>query len=143
MNKIFALLIGFISCAAFSFTLENVKVFGEDVKGCNVSRSSADASIASAMKFNRIEVNNESKINAYHQISVLEIPGGCAVNVNFQIYFFSAVTVPPENTKYISLKNQICGDGSLLVGPAFNMQTRINDFLKESVDFCISEIYKK
>jgi hypothetical protein len=143
VKKIITFLIGCISCTAFSLTLDSVNIFGEEISGCNLSMDSVDASIASAMRFNRVGVSDKSTISAYHQITALEIAGGCAVNVKFQIYFNSFVAIPPENKKYVFLRNEICAKGALLTGQRFNLQTRVNDILKEYVDLCINEFSKK
>ena len=143
MKKLLVFIMGCISCAAFSLTLKSVKVFGEEVSKCNVSNNSADASISSAMRFNRVGLSNESKIYAYHQITVVEQVGGCVASVVFEINFNSFVAVPPENTKLVILKTLLCSQVDVLAGSKLDFGKRVNDSLKESVDLCINEISKK
>jgi hypothetical protein len=94
------------------------------------------------MRYNRIGLSNESKVHAYHQITVLEISGGCAATVNFQIYFNSFANLPQQNNKRVFLKNLLCSQVYLLTGPRHNFGTRVGDSLKESVDSCINDISK-
>jgi hypothetical protein len=143
MKKYLALLLSFISCAAFSLNLESVNVFGEKVSECNVSQSAANASISSAMRYNRIGLSKESKVHAYHQITVVDTSGGCAATVNFQIYFNSFANVPQKNNQKVFLKHLLCSQVVLLTGPRYDFGTRVSDFLKEAVDFCIDEISKQ
>jgi hypothetical protein len=142
MKKYIALLLCCFSCASFSLTLESVQVFGEEVSECNISQNAANASISSAMRFNRIALSDESRIRAYHQITAMGISGGCAATINFQIYFNSFVPVPPKNTNRVFTKNLLCSKVFLLSGPRYDFGTRVNDSLKEAVDLCINEISK-
>lgn len=142
MKKYLPIFLSFISCASFSLTLESVKVFGEEVSECNVTQNGANSSISAAMRFNRIEMSDELIFRAYHQITVLEISGGCAATVNFQIFFNSFVPIPPKNTRTIFLKNLLCSQMVTISGPKYNFGSRVNQNLKESVDLCINEISK-
>jgi hypothetical protein len=142
MKKYVTLLLSCFSCAAFSINLESVYVFGEEVSECNVSQNVANSSISSAMRYNRIGLSNQSKFRAYHQITVLEISGGCAATVNFQIYFNSFVNLPSQNNQKVFIKNLLCSQVTLLTGPRYDLAKRVNDSLKESVDLCINDISK-
>ncbi len=142
MKKYLATLFYFVCCSSFSLTLESVNVFGEEVSACNLSLNAADASISSAMRFNRVGLSDDSKVKAYHQIGAMEVGSTCIASLKFEIFFNSYVTLPPENTKRIFTSNVLCSKAHLMSGPKHDFGTRASNVLKQLVDLCINEIAK-
>lgn len=142
--KKFLLIISFLSVcfSANALTLKSVNIFGEDVNECDVTSSSVDAALAAVMRYSRIDVSPSSPTNLYHQVTLLDVNSGCAASINISIYSLEVSFIPTYQKKVVH-HAVLCTKSSLLTGPRYNMQSRVNDFAKRMVESCLMQIDKK
>jgi hypothetical protein len=95
------------------------------------------------MRYNRINVTEkDGDVYLYHQVTALEIPGGCAVNVSIEFMMFENIFVKNLKKKIFS-QVQLCGSNYVLTGPKFDMQVRVNDIAKDLAQKCLIQISKE
>jgi len=64
--------------------------------------------------------------------------GFCVVSVRLQLSFVAMTEVPFEG-KRVPLEQMLCDGATLLTGPAVDMQTRINAWVRDNVDVCLAD----
>jgi hypothetical protein len=142
MKKLLLVCLLTIAQSSYSADLTEVRISGEQITDCNLSRDSVTAALASTMRYNRINVTeNRGGVVLYHQVTALNTSGGCAVALKMEFKAYEFVFIKNLNKKVMS-SVVICDRGNLLTGPVHSMQTRVNDSLKDSAQQCLLEISK-
>ena len=142
MKKLLLVCLLTIVQSSYSADLTEVRISGEQINSCNLSRDSVSAALGAAMRYNRIKLTeNLGGVVLYHAVTAQTINGGCAavVKVEFKVYEF--VFVKNLNKKIMS-GAVLCGNGTLLTGPTYDLQTRVNNSAKDMAQQCLLEISK-
>lgn len=143
MKKLLLVCLLIIAQSSYSADLTEVKISGEKISECNLSRESITASLAATMRYNRINVTeNHGAVVLYHQVTGLNTSGGCAVTARLEFKVYDFVFIKNLNKKVMS-SVVICDRGNILTGPTHSMQTRVNDSLRDLAQECILEISKQ
>ncbi len=143
MKKLLLVCFLTIAQSSYSADLTEVKISGEQIKDCNLSRDSVTAALVGAMRYNRIKITESfNGVHLYHSVTALNINGGCAASVVVEFKVYEYLYIKNLN-KNIMTGAVICGDGTLLTGPTHNMQTRVNDAAKDMAQRCLLEISKQ
>lgn len=143
MKKLVFVFLLAIANVVYSEDLTQVNVFGEDINGCGLRSESVTAALVGTMRYNRINViKGFGGVNLYHQITAMDIRGGCAANVRVEFKTFEYVYVANLNKKIMS-NVVLCGNVMLLTGPEHNMQTRVNNSAKELAQECLLKISRE
>ena len=117
---------------------------GSEEARCGLSNTSSVAAVESSLRQNRINVEGESSnYSFYINSNSLFMGNTCVVNTDLQVYFLNNVEVPSQKNKSIWATVELCSKSFIGSGPAYNMQARINEKLKDITDQCISKIEKK
>lgn len=132
-----------VAQSSYSADLTEVNIFGEDITGCNLSSDSVTAALLGTMRYNRINIKKSiDGVNLYHQVTAMNIRGGCVANVRVEFKVYEYIYVRNLNKKIMS-NAVICGNVILLTGPEHNIQTRVNDSAKEIAQQCLLKISKE
>jgi hypothetical protein len=143
MKKLLLVCLLTIAQSSYSADLTEVKIFGEEIKDCNLSKDSVTAALVGTMRYNRINVTeNRGGIVLYHQVTALNINGGCAVSAKLEFKVYEYVFIKSLNKNVMS-SVVICDRGTILTGPTHNMQTRVNSSLRDIAQECVVEISKQ
>jgi hypothetical protein len=143
MKKLLFVCLLLTSQLGYSAYLTEVKVTGEKIIGCGLNKDSVTSALIGTMRYNRINVTEkDGDVYLYHQVTALEIPGGCAVNVSIEFTMFENVFVKNLKKKIFS-QVQLCGSNYLLTGPKYDMQVRVNDTAKDLAQKCLIQISKE
>lgn len=126
---------------AHSLTLSMVEVYGEPISKCELSSESIDAALKSVMRYNRIQVSS-SRVKLYHSAVAIDMSSSCAVNLSIMFYLHEKIYSPNLKTSLYA-DVVLCENNTLLTGPKYNLQTRVNDMAKEMVDKCLAKIDSK
>ncbi len=149
MKKIiFLFLIFNFSSPASSVNLDGLKmyVFSEsnsesDIK-CKFDYSSSIAAVKAALRYNRIQEadRNISNINVYININSFEVTKDeCAVAFSIDFQKHGLLSIDGTSNKVIA-KKSYCDKNASGYLNKLNIQTMINDRLKQFVDQCVSTI---
>lgn len=130
--------------------IEAVWVFGEGDdaynKSCSAAHTSAVSAVEATLRANNIKLLSKSgpgDISAYVNLNPVSTSDrSCALNwsVIFRIY--------GEKTEYgpnkVRLRGfvELCSVSGIMIGPTYNLQTRVNDELRSATEKCISEVEK-
>lgn len=88
MKKFIVLVFLFFVFEIQAFPFPTVKVTGEDVDTCGISKSRIEASISSVFRQNNIKLTyntSETEYYAHHTVSTYELPTYCFYNLVFEI----------------------------------------------------------
>lgn len=143
MKKLLFACLLMVAQSGYSADLTEVRISGEKIKNCNLTTESVSAALGATMRYNRINLTESySGVVLYHAVAASNISGGCAayITVEFKVYDF--VFVKNLNKK-IMTGAVLCGQGTLLTGPTYDMQTRVNDSAKDMAQQCLLEISKQ
>jgi hypothetical protein len=117
-------------------------------KNCNFSYSSAEAAAKSALRYNRIEIDN-SKFSESMEIYVgagtfTEVAGrsSCAIALTVEFQHYQTVKIPISN-RDISSRVVHCRNGVGGILPKNSVQESLNSAVKRIIDECISMIEEK
>ena len=131
-----------------------VYVMGEDdygdMKACNLTFASAISAVEAALRYNGVSVASredamsQRALRAYVNLIALNDPTGCAAYVKIEFSTSQFVNLPSSlglgPGRYGLVK--LCDNGSLFIGPAYDLQSRVNSVLRDFTDQCISTISK-
>ncbi|MCF8194474.1 MAG: hypothetical protein K9J38_00585 [Polynucleobacter sp.] len=128
----------------YGLRLDEVDVFGEKIDSCGLSSESVTASLASAMRYNKIPmVRSIDAITLYHAVTALEMGNSCSANLYISFYIYEPKIFVPTIKRNLSADVVLCKKNMLLVGPKHDLQRRINDGAKELAEQCLLTIDKK
>lgn len=94
MKKFIVLVFLFFVFEIQAFPFPTVKVTGEDVDTCGISKSRIEASISSVFRQNNIKLTyntSETEYYAHHIVSTYELPSNCFYTLIFQMKSFRDV----------------------------------------------------
>ena len=131
---------------SYALTFEQAHVFGEAISDegskCGLSRDASVSAVETALRQNRIAINEKAKYNFYLNTNSLYLDQGCVANTHLEVGFYSYVN-PPNGDKAVFAEVILCTRGMIMSGPSYNLQTRINDNYRSMAEQCVSEIQKK
>ena len=142
MKKLLFICLFTIAKIGYSADLTEVRILGEQISDCNLSRDSVTAALVGTMRYNRINVTeNRGGVVLYHQVTALNTNGGCAVaaKLEFKVYEYVFIKSLKKN---VMSSVVICDRGTILSGPTHSMQTRVNSVLRDLAQECVMEISK-
>lgn len=143
MKKLLFICLLVFTQTTYSADLTAVDVFGETIDACGLRSDSVTAALVGTMRYNRINIKKSPfGVNLYHQVTAMNIRGGCVANVRVEYKVYESVFVENLNKKIFS-SAVLCGKVILLTGPEHNMQTRVNDEAKAIAQECLLEISQK
>ena len=126
---------------SYSLSINEVKIVGEEIENCSLSRESVDASLSSVARYNRINIKATGNVTIYHQVNALPVQSNfCAVNLHLDFRVHDYVRVKDKN---IFTTIQLCSQSYMLTGIISGLQTRLNDAAKQAFELCLVEIEKK
>ena len=139
-----------LSTPSFALRISEARVYSEatstSMEKCQVSSQSQVAAIESGLRSNRIGIAGKSSNNpAFYLSSVaLELnASACAIFSRLEVQYHARVPVTfNSDRKSIFSTVKLCSEGTLITGPKYDLQARVNSTLKEFVDLCLSEIEK-
>ena len=148
MKKLLPTLLFLFVQNSFAMTIPGAYVYseegGSEEAACGITSSSSTAAVESILRQNRINIEPEiSNYTVYVNNNALIVSNICVVNSSLQVYFGSFVEVPSEKSKLVFGPVELCSKGFIISGPAYDIQTRINEKLKDISEQCISKIEKK
>lgn len=141
MKNLFFILILCMFKFSHALELKDVRIVDEGSYDCGLSKDSIESSVLSAARYNRLPINSKSFVYVKHSVLPLEIRGGCAVNLNIKFGFFGVSQIPGYE-KQIFTDVVLCERSSILSGPLYDLQVRVNDGFKKYFDSCLAEINK-
>lgn len=143
MKKLLFACLLMVAQSSYSADLTEVRISGEKINGCNLSMNSVAASLGATMRYNRINLTEKfGGVNLYHAVTAHSNGGQCATFVKVEFKIYEYVFVKNLNQKIMS-SVVLCGNGTLLTGPSYDMQTRVNDAAKDMAQQCLLEISKQ
>lgn len=148
MKKIIVVLILVFSSSLYALDLQRAYVFSEKDDGdntkCGISYNAATSAVEAELRQNRIVIGSDKSDYIFYVNNLaLSYGESCAVNVSLEAYYFASVPLPSIKNKKIFGQVSLCHEGTILSGPTYSLQNRINDSLKSMTDQCISRIEKK
>lgn len=130
-----------------------VYVMGESedspgIKECSLSYSSATSAIEAALRYNGVKLATEQQvladeaIRAYVNINALHEARGCFASVKLAFDTIQIVPLPITLKMGDSIVGTVrfCERETVMSGPTYDFQARINQWLRDSTDVCISVI---
>lgn len=136
-----------LSTGVIAQPINNVVVFSEteddDFRRCNLTYEGLVASAKSALRYNRIDVSNQSngEVNLWISGQVLPIGNGyCATSITAQFYKIGMIALPKGN---MLGDHVLCNKTSIGTYAIQNTQSKWNDTVRQMVDLCISKIESK
>ena len=144
MKKLIFLIASLYVSSSIALTLDKVHIFGEEEKECGLSRDSVTASLASLMRYNKIQMGDPAKsVYLYHRVTAIDIGNSCAANIDISFYSFEPNVFVPTLKRSLTADVVLCRLSSLLVGAKHSIQSRINDEAKSLSELCLLRIDKK
>lgn len=132
-----------VAQSSYSADLTEVRISGEQITDCGLSTDSVTAALAGTMRYNRINVVEKwGSVVLYHQVTAMNVSGGCAASVRVDFRVYEHVFVRNLNKKIMS-SAVLCGSLELLTGPTHNIQRRVNDSAKDIAQQCLLKISKE
>jgi hypothetical protein len=119
-----------------------------DAPACQVSNTSISAAIESELSYNRVPVGTEAQhyrdeaLQLHVVTTILVISGTCVVSNVLSLRSVQQVVLSVTG-KTMFARVEICRKGSMISGPVFNMQSRLNAEFRDFTSRCISEYRKK
>ena len=98
-----------------------------------------------AFRANRIPIsytNGDDDLQVYINFTTAPLAGICALNYSIVIQFPTYVIIPSFHKRMFG-ELSLCQNEGVMTGPAYNLQTRLNDAFADVTQQCISEIEKK
>jgi hypothetical protein len=142
MKKLLFIYLLLIAQSSYSADLMEVHVIGEKINNCNLSENSVTAALVGAMKYNSIKSSKSfSGVFLYHSVNAMKTNTGCVAHSRIEFKVYESVFVRSLNKKVMS-EVVLCSKGVLLTGPEYDMQTRVNDAVKDYAQQCLLEISK-
>ncbi len=144
MKKILIVILVLFGSKAYGLTLDNVNIFGEDIKQCGLFSDSVTASLASLMRYNKIPISRSpNSVNLYHQVTAIDMGNTCSAHLNISFYTFEPKIFVPTLKRNLSADAVLCNKSMLLTGPKYDLQSRLNDSAKTLAEQCLLIIDKK
>ena len=144
MKKILILVLILFGSKTYGLTLDSVNVFGEDIKNCGLSSDAVTASLASVMRYNKIQINKSSNsVDLYHQVTAVDMGNACSAHINISFYTYEPKIFVPTLKRNLSADAVLCNKSMLLTGPKYDLQSRLNESAKTLAEQCLLVIDKK
>lgn len=144
MKFILLIILVSIQISALSQPIKNLYVFSEkdddDFRRCNLSSEGLVATAKSTLRYNRINVSNQSNIDLKLWIAPSVIPitnNYCATVISIQIYKLGVISL---STGAMIGDHVLCNKTSIGTYTIQNTQTQLNNTVREMIELCISKI---
>ena len=113
---------------------------GDSERDCNIGHTSAIAAVESEFRKNDVKVTSGVWDLLVHlRLVALETSGtGCAVNYSFRVQSNQMIFHRLKQIEKLVWIEE-CDFGGLMTGPTYDLQTRLNDNLRDLTNMCISQ----
>ena len=153
MKKLAFVLLILITQNSYALTLTDANVFSEADSGemtkCSLSSSNSVAAVESVLRQNRINITPDARVSFYLNNTAISLSNTCASFVSLKVNFIGIAYFPPavgfsspSPKRKIYTEGVLCSSGSILAGPPYNLQSRINEEFRSFAESCISEVEK-
>jgi hypothetical protein len=127
-----------------------IYVGGEDetaeLQACQISYASAIAAVESALRYSRVTVGSREDyvsvraIEAYVNIKSISMAsrGSCAADVNLSLRSAGRVVDPTGGRTHYTII-EFCNRSTLFVWPTAELQTKVNEALRDHMAECLSQ----
>jgi hypothetical protein len=105
---------------------------------CGLTVSGVRGAVFSALRFNRIEPDDESQVFVYVAITTLNIRGGCASSYNLSIQQFD--TMPKLDRSHYFGVFQFCHKGGIETSSGYEHGKSIGNSIRDLTSSCLAEI---
>jgi hypothetical protein len=131
--------------SSFAIPVKEIKISSDVREICNLTTASINASAESEFRRNNIKIGNSSYLWEYINVNPLNFRGtdACAVSIEIQILTYAFTAYKDISNTPIGVLGELCKYSTIMSGPTYNLQTRVNDQIIDFTRQCISEVSKK